>query len=169
MSCDQSAAPDAEAAAAGDAAGCRALWRYREAHTEAISATGVPVKLDVAVPAGALPEFVDRVTPVVRAVAADARVVLFGHLAESNLHVNVLGVDPASDRVTDAVLRLAAGLGGSISAEHGVGRAKVAWLGLSRSPAEVAAMVAVKRALDPAWLLNPGVLLPFPAGGAGSG
>ena len=78
------------------------------------------------------------------------------------MHVNVLGADEvrAASAVTDAVLRQVAALGGSISAEHGVGRAKVGWLGLSRSPAEVAAMVAVKRALDPAGLLAPGVLLP---------
>ena len=67
-------------------------------------------------------------------------------------------------QVTDAVLRHVAARGGSISAEHGVGRAKLAWLGLSRSPTEIAAMRAVKRALDPQGLLNPGVLLPPTAG-----
>jgi FAD/FMN-containing dehydrogenase len=62
--------------------------------------------------------------------------------------------------VTGAVLRLVAELAGSISSEHGVGRAKVDWLGLSRSPEEIAAMQAVKDGLDPKGLLNPGVLLP---------
>jgi FAD/FMN-containing dehydrogenase len=65
----------------------------------------------------------------------------------------------AAEAVTDAVLRLVATHGGSISAEHGVGRAKRAWLGLSRSPQEIAMMRAVKRGLDPDGLLNPGVLL----------
>jgi FAD/FMN-containing dehydrogenase len=60
--------------------------------------------------------------------------------------------------VTDAVLRYVASLGGSISAEHGVGRAKTAWLGLSRSQAEIAAMRSLKAALDPAGMLNPGVI-----------
>jgi len=87
-------------------------------------------------------------------------VILFGHLAEANLHVNILG--GAEDRepaVTEAVLRLVAAAGGSISAEHGIGRAKTRWLGLTRSPAEIAAMRAIKAALDPAGLLNPGALL----------
>jgi FAD/FMN-containing dehydrogenase len=62
--------------------------------------------------------------------------------------------------VDHAVLRLAAGHGGSISAEHGIGRAKTAVLGLSRSPAEIAVMRAVKSALDPAGILNPDALFP---------
>jgi FAD/FMN-containing dehydrogenase len=57
------------------------------------------------------------------------------------------------------VLRLVAGAGGSISAEHGIGRAKAPWLQLTRSAAELAAMRAVKNALDPTGILNPGVLL----------
>ena len=60
----------------------------------------------------------------------------------------------------DAVLRLVARLGGSISAEHGIGTAKRAWLHLNRSPAEIAAFRAIKAALDPAGILNPHVLLP---------
>ena len=149
-----------DATVAGDAAGQRALWAYREQHTEAISAAGVPVKLDVSVPVGRLPALVDRLPAVVEAVAPGPRLVLFGHVNEGNLHVNVLAAGHRSEQVTDAVLRLVAELGGSISSEHGVGRAKVAWLGLSRSPTEIAAMQAVKRALDPQGLLNPGVLLP---------
>ena len=66
----------------------------------------------------------------------------------------------AEDAVTGGVLRLVAELGGSISAEHGIGRAKLGWLHLTRSPADVAAMRAVKAALDPAGLLSPGRLLP---------
>ena len=68
------------------------------------------------------------------------------------------------DRVDDAVLRLVAELEGSVGAEHGIGAAKRDWLRLTRTPAELAAMRAIKRALDPADLLNPGVLLP-PADG----
>ena len=86
---------------------------------------------------------------------------LFGHLLDGNLHVNVTGVDPDDDRVDDArARRWWPSHGGSISAEHGIGRAKVRWLHLSRSPAELAAMRAVKSALDPDGILNPGVLLP---------
>jgi FAD/FMN-containing dehydrogenase len=149
-----------DATVATDAAGQRALWAYREQHTEAISAAGVPVKLDVSVPVGRLPELVERLPAAVRGVADHARLIVFGHVNEGNLHVNVLDAGPEGERVTDAVLRLVADLGGSISSEHGVGRAKVPWLGLSRSASEITAMRAVKRALDPSGLLNPGVLLP---------
>ena len=149
-----------DATVATDAAGQRALWAYREQHTEAISAAGVPVKLDVSVPVRALPELVDRLPQVIEAAAAGARPVLFGHVNEGNLHVNVLDAGDRGEQVTDAVLRLVAELAGSISSEHGVGRAKVPWLGLSRSATEIAAMRAVKTALDPQGILNPGVLLP---------
>ena len=96
----------------------------------------------------------------VAAVAPDARPVLFGHLNEGNLHVNVLHAQDRYDAVTKVVLERVAASAGSISSEHGVGRSKAAYLGLSRSPVEVAAMRAVKAALDPQGLLNPGVLLP---------
>lgn len=147
--------------AVATAAGERArLWRYRESITTAISAEGVPVKLDVAVPLDTLAMVAARLPATVAEVAPAARTFVFGHLAEGNLHVNVLGADTGDQRVEDAVLRLVAGAGGAISAEHGVGRAKVRWLDLTRSPADIAAMRALKRALDPAGLLNPGVLLP---------
>ena len=149
-----------DASVATDAVGQRALWAYREAHTESISAEGVPVKLDVSVPAAALPSLVAQLGPTIAAVCPAARPVVFGHVNEGNLHVNVLDTGELAEEVTDAVLRLVATFAGSISSEHGVGRAKVPWLGLSRSPVEVAAMQAVKAAFDPTGLLNPGVLLP---------
>jgi FAD/FMN-containing dehydrogenase len=89
-------------------------------------------------------------------------VVLWGHVGDGNLHVNVVGPPADDDTVDDAVLRLAASMGGSISAEHGIGRAKLRWLGLTRSAAEIATMIDIKRALDPGGSLNPGVLLPPP-------
>lgn len=150
----------ADATLASDAAGRARLWAYRETHTEAISAAGVPTKLDVSVPLGELPALVDELPDAVTGAAPAARTILFGHLGEGNLHVNVLDAGGAAEAVSDAVLRLVAAHHGSISSEHGVGRAKTAWLGLSRSPAEIAAMRAIKSALDPAALLNPGVLLP---------
>ncbi len=149
-----------DATVATDAAGQRALWAYREQHTEAISAAGVPVKLDVSVPVGLLPELVKRLPDVVGTAVPGARLVVFGHVNEGNLHVNVLDAGENGELVTDAVLQLVAELAGSISSEHGVGRAKVPWLSLSRSATEIAAMRAVKDALDPHELLNPGVLLP---------
>jgi FAD/FMN-containing dehydrogenase len=92
-------------------------------------------------------------------VCPQARPIVFGHVNEGNLHVNVLDTGEQHDEVSDAVLRLVASLDGSISSEHGVGRAKVPWLSLSRSATEVAAMQALKQALDPTRTLNPGVLL----------
>jgi FAD/FMN-containing dehydrogenase len=78
--------------------------------------------------------------------------------------VNVTGVAPGDPElaraVEEAVLRAVVDRGGSISAEHGIGTAKVPWLHLNRSPEEIAAMRAIKAALDPDGILNPGVLLP---------
>jgi FAD/FMN-containing dehydrogenase len=135
------------------------LWRYREAHTESISAIGVPVKLDVAVPHAQLERALQELPGVAARTAPGARTIIFGHLHEGNLHVNVLGAHD-HDAVTDAVLRYVASLHGSISAEHGVGRAKTKWLSLSRSTAEIAAMKSIKAALDPGQVLNPGVIFP---------
>jgi FAD/FMN-containing dehydrogenase len=148
-----------EASVAMDAATREALWAYRERHTESVSAAGIPHKLDVAMPVSRLAGFRAELDGVVRASGGpDARAIVFGHIAAGNLHVNVLGPDPADDAVDEAVLALAAAHGGTISAEHGIGRAKAGLLHLSRSPAEIAAMRAIKSGLDPADLLNPGAL-----------
>ncbi|MFT3661397.1 MAG: FAD-binding oxidoreductase [Gordonia sp. (in: high G+C Gram-positive bacteria)] len=139
--------------AAGD------LWAVREAHTECIArdSTAPVCKLDVSMPLPRLGALIDAVDPL--AAEFGARHIPFGHLADGNLHVNLLDVEPArAEELTDRVLHIVAGLGGGISAEHGVGRAKVPWLGLSRSATDLAAMRAVKDALDPAGLMNPGVL-----------
>lgn len=153
-----------DAAVALEPAARQRLWAFRESVTEAISAAGIPHKLDVTLPAARLAEFTEGVPGVVRAADPDAQPLLFGHLGDGNVHVNVLGPagaepDPGVD---DAVLRYVASLGGSISAEHGIGTAKLAQLHLNRSPAELAAFSAIKRALDPDGLLNPNVLLPQP-------
>jgi FAD/FMN-containing dehydrogenase len=136
------------------------LWRHREAHTEAVNALGVPHKLDVTLPLTAVPRFVDEVRALVAEASPPSTCVLFGHAADGNLHVNVVGPPPEDDTMDDAVLRLVAERGGSISSEHGIGSAKRRWLHLSRSPTEVAAMRAIKEALDPVGVLNPNVLLP---------
>ena len=140
------------------------LWAYRERHTESISSMGVPHKLDVALPLGRLREFVERVGPLLIDLSEQAMPILFGHIAEGNVHVNVLGFEEDDERPDDAVLRLVANLGGSISAEHGVGVAKRKWLELTRSAADIAAMRAVKEGLDPGWIMNPGVILQRNAG-----
>ncbi|HTX62092.1 MAG TPA: FAD-binding oxidoreductase, partial [Acidimicrobiales bacterium] len=151
---------DAATALADDEAGGDRLWAYRERHTEMVSSLGIPHKLDVTVPLPALGEFEPAVRRLVAREWPGARVVLWGHVADGNIHVNVVGPPLCDERVDGAVLELVARLAGSISAEHGIGRAKVRWLGLCRTPAELGAMRAMKDALDPGGILNPGVLFP---------
>lgn len=132
----------------------RMLWAYRERVTEAIARRGVPKKFDVTLPLARLSEFTQRVAHVV----VDHSVIMFGHLGDGNLHVNFPGAADAPPDLDDAVLRLVAECGGSISAEHGIGRHKAPWLHLNRSDAEQATFRAIKAALDPAGVMNPGVL-----------
>ena len=154
-----------DAVVADDTASRTRLWELREGHAEAISAAGVPHKMDVGVPLSRLAEFARRVPGVVTAQAPEARTILFGHLGDGNVHVNVLGLEAGDRAVDHAVLELTASLGGTVSAEHGVGVAKADDLGLVRSGGELAAMAALKRALDPAGILNPGAVLPVGGGG----
>ena len=142
-----------------DAGPARAIWETRERHTGAIAraSSSRVVKLDVSVPLARLGDLVALVDGL--AARFGGRPILFGHMGDGNLHVNVLDVpELEAAGLTDAVLRGVDGLGGSISAEHGVGRAKTGWLHLGRDAADVAAMRAIKSALDPAGLLNPGVI-----------
>jgi FAD/FMN-containing dehydrogenase len=156
-------APDVDEDAvvmATDSAGRHRLWQLRERHTEAVNAEGVPHKLDVSVPIGRYAELVERAPSAVAAVQPDARTICYGHVGDGNLHVNILGPSPDDQGVDDAVLELVLSLGGSVSAEHGIGVAKVGWLVRDRGADAVAAMRAIKDAWDPAAILNPGVLFP---------
>jgi FAD/FMN-containing dehydrogenase len=157
--------PAIDIAAGDDAAAVRRLWGYRDRITESVAANGVPHKLDVSVPAARTAEFVERCGTLVRewptthpATGSSPRPFFFGHLGDGNVHLNILDADPRDDALDDAVLRLAAEHDGSISAEHGIGRAKAHLLPLNRTDDEVAAMVAVKRALDPDNRLGRAVL-----------
>jgi FAD/FMN-containing dehydrogenase len=136
------------------------LWRLRERHTEAVNAEGVPHKLDIAVPLGRLGAYVADVREAIEEVAPGASVYLYGHVGDGNLHVNVVGPPPEDEAVDGAILELAIRMGGTISAEHGIGVAKVRWLVADRGASDVAAMRAIKHALDPENVLNPGVLFP---------
>lgn len=148
------------AAVATDAAGRHRLWQLRERHTEAVNAEGVPHKLDVSVPLARYAEMIDRAPSVVEAAHAGARTISYGHVGDGNVHVNILGPAPDDESVDDAVLGLVLELGGSVSAEHGIGIAKVDWLARDRGEVAVAAMRAIKDAWDPRGILNPGVLFP---------
>ena len=149
-----------ESAVATETASRHQLLAFRDRITEAIAAAAAsrdtPVfKLDVAVPVNRLGALLDVAET---AAARDGcRLIPFGHLAEGNLHLNHLGAsDPR--RITDEVLAAVADLGGTISAEHGIGIAKAPWLHLIRGEADRAAQQRLRTALDPKGILNPGVL-----------
>lgn len=148
-----------------EAGPAKRLWAYREHFTEAVrtasrTAGGPAIKLDVSLPLRRQAGF----DVALRALVSrwpGALVVSFGHLAEGNAHVNLIGIPAAAaDEAMDGALRLVVETGGSISAEHGIGRLKRQWLPLQRSEADIAAMRAIKNALDPHGILSPGTLLP---------
>jgi FAD/FMN-containing dehydrogenase len=153
---------DLDVAIADDARGRAALWAYRELQNESVAAAGVAHKLDVSVAISSVPAFVNEVRERIAAGDPAAQVIIYGHLADGNVHVNVIGPAPEDGGVDEAVLELVAAYGGSISAEHGVGVAKRDHLHLSRGPGEIAAMAQIKQALDPTWILNPGCVLARP-------
>ena len=133
------------------------LRQIRDHVSLAINSIGVPLKLDVAVPLDELQRLIDVAEQA--AAHADLRLIPFGHLAEGNLHLNYVGpqaTDPATAaQVAATVLGHVIEVGGAISAEHGIGRAKTKWV---ERLAGYEVQLALKRALDPANLLNPGVL-----------
>jgi FAD/FMN-containing dehydrogenase len=150
--------PEPPVAVADGAADRERLWACRELINESIRDRGVPHKLDVAVPLAALPEFDRRVRALVAGIPG-ASLYIYGHLGDGNVHVNLLGPSAEDESADEAVLRLAAALGGTVSAEHGVGIAKAAFLSLCRSEPEIAAMRAIKSGLDPRGILSPGRVL----------
>lgn len=152
-------AENAPVAVATDSVRAAELWHVREAHTESIARLGVPLKFDVTLPSTELAVFTEEIGSTVSKVNPSATTWLFGHIADGNVHVNVTGA-PGHDvtAVEDAVLSAVVARGGSISAEHGIGRAKRNWLVRDRSAGDVAAMRAIKTALDPDNICNPGVL-----------
>jgi len=146
------------AAVAQETAGREALWACRERHPEAAGFLGVPIKLDVSVPAAQWVKLASTVAGVVATADPGATVITYGHVADGNVHVNIVPAAPADGRHEDAVFGLVAELGGSISAEHGIGVLKGRWLGLARSPAEQQLFARIRAAFDPAGTLNPGIL-----------
>ncbi len=149
-----------------EAAPARRLWAYRERHPEAVNAAAAkvgtaPLRLDVSVPVGHHPELESVLRERVAEHFPGGEVISFGHLAEGNSHTTLLGVpNERYEEATELVLQVVAAMGGSISAEHGVGLAKRQWLGLQRSDVDVATMRAIKQALDPRGVLSPSTLLP---------
>jgi len=142
----------------------RDLWALRESISESLSATGFPHKNDIALPIAALEAFCAELGELFARRYPGWEVCLFGHIGDGNLHVNVMkppDLEKAAflARVKEAdrdLFDLVKAHGGSVSAEHGIGLLKKPWLGWTRSPAEITAMKAVKTALDPRGMLNPG-------------
>ena len=148
-----------DAAVAGSAAQRRALWRYRDEHTMAIARCGVPHKMDVTVPLARMAAFLADVPARVSALDPAAQTWMFGHVGDGNIHVNVTGFGDNGQRLELVILQYVSEIGGSISAEHGIGTAKTGQLALRRSPEEIAVMRSIKAAFDPDGVLNPWVML----------
>jgi D-lactate dehydrogenase (cytochrome) len=128
---------------------------------------GASLKHDVSVPVSCIPTLIERGTLLVGRLAPEGDVVSYGHVGDGNLHFNVSqrpGSPTAAFMARAAPLEaamfdLVESLGGSISAEHGIGRLKAAELARRADPVELAAMRALKAALDPNGILNPGKVL----------
>jgi glycolate oxidase len=153
-----------DVALAADEPRRRALWDVRRGIAEAILELGVSLELDLAVPRSALVALVTGVRK--RASDAGLRAFAYGHAADGNLHVRLLregsaAFDEASVApVLAAIYEDTVRLGGTITGEHGVGLTLRDFLPIRRPPAFLAAMRAVKSALDPKGILNPGKLFP---------
>jgi FAD/FMN-containing dehydrogenase len=144
------------------------LWRIREEHPEAQKREGASVKNDVSVPVSRVPALIRRCSAALRELIPGSRPVPFGHIGDGNIHVN-LQQPPCMDaaaflarghEIMDRVNAIVREMDGSFSAEHGIGRLKTGMMAEWRGGAELAAMRAIKHALDPRGLMNPGKVLP---------
>lgn len=158
---------DAAIAASLDQA--RHFWHMRHGLSEAQRPEGACVKHDISVPPARIPDFLGRAGKAVSALVPGVRICAFGHVGDGNLHYDLIRPEDGEDaahaaragELNRAVHDIVASLGGSISAEHGIGRLKREELARLKDPAALAAMRAIKRALDPAGILNPGrIFLP---------
>jgi FAD/FMN-containing dehydrogenase len=142
----------------------RAFWKLRDAMSEAQKPEGGSIKHDVSVPISSIPRFLTEASQAVIAAVPGARPVPFGHLGDGNIHFNIsqpLAGDKAAflgrwEDVNRIVHDIVHAFDGSISAEHGLGQAKVDEIVRYKSPVTMHAMRAVKRALDPKGIMNPG-------------
>lgn len=148
----------ADAVVAQSQAEVAAIWALRDDVMQT-ARWGLPLAFDVSLPIADMPAYVERVQAELRASWPKVRAYVFGHMGDGNLHLVIspesLPADarPAVERMVYAPLQQ---LGGAISAEHGIGLEKKAWLPISRSPAEIALMRTLKQAMDPKGILNPG-------------
>jgi FAD/FMN-containing dehydrogenase len=163
-----------DAVLAASEAQTAALWALRENVSEAQKIEGISIKHDIAVPVSRIAEFIARADAALRAAFPEVRIICFGHIGDGNLHYNQSRSDAQSNdefiAQTGAVNRivhdLVHELGGSISAEHGLGQLKREEVLRYKSQTEMDLMRAVKQALDPRGLMNPGKLLSKVGAGA---
>lgn len=141
----------------------RNLWQYRERISEAITPR-TPYKNDISVRVTDTPALLQRVEAATSSLYPDLEIVWFGHIGDGNLHLNVLRPESQSvaafkqdcDKLSETVLEIVQQMGGSVSAEHGVGLLKKPHLLYSRSAAELAALKGLKQVFDPDGIMNPG-------------
>lgn len=142
----------------------RELWALRERQSEAAARAGRVVRSDVGVALAQIPQLLAKAEALAARLVPEALPIPFGHLGDGNIHLNFV-VPPArreeaERRLLPAVAELAVDLGGTFSAEHGIGRTKRAFLQRHARPGELPLMAALKRLLDPHGILNPGAVLP---------
>ena len=148
-----------EPAVGVDTSAQQRLWRVRESLAEVVGLFGPPLKFDVSLPLPAVPRFAGDAEALLGRHAADAIGVLFGHIGEGNLHLNVLRCSAEQEQdLYTAMMDLIAECGGNVSSEHGVGSRKRRYLAMSRDDADIAAMRMLKTAFDPTGYLNAAVL-----------
>ena len=144
------------------------LWALRELISESQKPEGGSIKHDISVPVSKVPQFLMEADAAVTRFMPGTRFVSFGHLGDGNIHYNVsqpAGMDKALflaawDAMNDVVFEVVLKLGGSISAEHGIGRLKANHMPHIKSPVEYGMMRGLKQMLDPRNILNPGRVLP---------
>jgi FAD/FMN-containing dehydrogenase len=148
-----------EPAVGVDLAARQRLWRVRESLTEMLGVYGPPLKFDVSLPLSTVAAFTRGADALLNRHSPDSLRVLFGHVGEGNLHLNVLrcGLDAERDLYV-TMMELIVSCGGNVSSEHGVGSRKRRYVGMSREPNDIAAMRTIKAALDPTGYLNAAVL-----------
>lgn len=150
-----------EPAVGVDTATQHRLWQVREAVADVLGVYGPPLKFDVSLPLAMIDEFATAATELVGEHAPDAIPVLFGHVGEGNLHLNLVRCmldDQREKALYSAMMALIHRCRGNVSSEHGVGSRKRDYLSMSRTDADIAAMRALKTAFDPDGYLNPAVL-----------
>ena len=143
----------------------RELWAIRESVSEYGRVLGPIIAFDIGLPTSGIGMFVDEISNLIRKHWSDARVLCYGHVGDSNLHIvaNVpsAGAQQPEHEMDDLVYTMVASAGGTISAEHGIGLLKKPYLDLIRSQAELETMRRIKHALDPYGILNPGKIIDF--------